>query len=91
MRMNWFWRLLGRLGRRYWVARISKAIDRGYEDGIYNSRLLHALDHRLKYDPNPGRSWRIDCPKCGCRVPEFDERCAGCAGRRRVAKTETGG
>lgn len=40
--------LLGRIGRRYWLDRISRALGRAYEQGLVDSWLLHHLDARIK-------------------------------------------
>jgi hypothetical protein len=41
--------LLGRIGRRYWIARIDRALSRAWEQGLIDSWLVHELDGRMKY------------------------------------------
>lgn len=53
--MNWLDRLLGRIGHKYWIRRIDRVLGAAKEAGYLNSRMLHELDHRLKYEP--GRPW----------------------------------
>lgn len=55
-RTTWWTRLLGRLGRRYWVSRIDYVLSEAKQAGRINNDLLHELDGRLKY--YPGRSWQ---------------------------------
>lgn len=42
-------RLLGRIGRRFWVHRIDRVLARAKEHGEIDSWLWHSLDHALKY------------------------------------------
>lgn len=53
---TWFARLLGRLGRRFWVRRIDRVLSRAKEEGVISSWLLHELDGRLKYTGDA--NWR---------------------------------
>ncbi len=48
-------RLLGSLGRRYWIARIDYVLSEAKQAGRINNDLLHELDGRLKYYPD--RRW----------------------------------
>lgn len=43
-----FSRLLGRIGRRYWVRRVSLALGRAREQGLIDSWMEHELDARIK-------------------------------------------
>lgn len=53
--ITWFDRLLGRIGRRYWISRIDFVIREAKQVGAVNSWLQHELDHRLKIEPD--RKW----------------------------------
>jgi hypothetical protein len=48
-------RFFGWLGRRHWISRIDRVLNRAHERGVINSWLWHALDDHLKYHPE--RSW----------------------------------
>lgn len=52
-KLGWFWRLLGRLGRRYWVARIDQVLGEAYHhECLISGKQRDILDGRLKYSPN---------------------------------------
>lgn len=52
-RLGWFWRFLGRLGRRYWVARIDQVLSEAYHhELLINGAQRDLFDGRLKYSPN---------------------------------------
>jgi hypothetical protein len=40
--------ILGRLGRRFWLARASRAIGRAHEQGLIDSWLMHELHARIE-------------------------------------------
>jgi hypothetical protein len=54
-------RLAGRIGRRFWLVRISRALNEAFEKGLIDSWLLHEIDARAKgytnkpYPPRPRR------------------------------------
>lgn len=40
--------LFGRIGRRYWIERVSRALGRAREQGLIGSGLMHEIDARIK-------------------------------------------
>lgn len=48
---------MGKIGRRYWIERVSRALDRAHEQGLIGSWLLHEIDHRIKYAADPGKPY----------------------------------
>lgn len=50
-KVNWLVRLMGLLGRKYWVRRIHHELSLAFQEGRISSETLHILDHRMKYAP----------------------------------------
>jgi hypothetical protein len=46
-------RIAGRIGRRYWLKRIDGALSGAYRAGLIDSWVLHAIDAKAKYHPDP--------------------------------------
>jgi hypothetical protein len=63
----WLHRLLGRIGRRYWLERIDRALHRAHEQGLIDSWLLHEIDHRIKYAARPDAAYSRPTPLRGGR------------------------
>jgi hypothetical protein len=57
-------KILGRLGRRYWLKRIDAALSAAYRAGHIDTYTLHEIDGHAKYRPEPGRGFRRKCPAC---------------------------
>jgi hypothetical protein len=55
LRETWLARLAMRIGRRFWLRRVSAVLGQAYGKGLIDSWTLHELDARLKY--NPDRDW----------------------------------
>jgi hypothetical protein len=57
-------RVLGAIGRRYWIRRIDAALQAAYRAGHIDTYTLHEIDGHAKYHAAPGVGFRVKCPAC---------------------------